>query len=185
VCIIWGRSATGMFGLRASALAKAIEAISDLDVEVIVTTTPVELEALGGKLPPRVRVFANAPLRHLLVGADMVLHHGSANCSMTAAVLGVPQLSLAMSGEQIVISERFDTTGVSRTLPGQTVTPEQIGAASRDILGDASYLAAARHLREQMLDRPTPAHVARQLEDLADAGVPARPVAVPAGGLLN
>ena len=166
IVIIWGSSATGMFGLGASALQRAIDAVAAGGDDIVVTTNETEAGALTS-VPDNVRVHTLAPLRHLLDGASLLVHHGSANCLMTAAALGVPQLSLAMSGEQLAISGRFDAAGVCRTLPGQHATPPEIAALSQEILADPAYLASADRMRADIASRPTPARVAAQLEEIA------------------
>lgn len=169
VCVIWGNSATGMFGLRLSALPRIVEALSGMDVDVVVTSNQREIEAVG-TVGESVRLLVNAPLHLLLDGADLVIHHGSANCSMTAGYIGVPQLALAMSGEQQALSERFDTTGASRTLPGASATVAEIRNNARTLLADSVYRTAAQRLRDTIRGMPAPADLVDALEELAATG---------------
>lgn len=85
VCVVWGRSASGLYGMDVPALREAVTAAAGLGADVVLTAAAEQVRALG-TLPDGVRVLENFPLHLLLAASDVVVHHGSDNCLMNAAV---------------------------------------------------------------------------------------------------
>ncbi|KMS77321.1 hypothetical protein ACM01_01450 [Streptomyces viridochromogenes] len=168
ICVVWGRSATGIFGPEVPALRAAVVAAAEHGAEVVVTASAEQVAALG-ELPARVRTLCDFPLHLLLEASDAVIHHGSDNCLMNAALAGVPQLALAMAGDQVVFSRRLAATGAVVALRGLTAEPEQVRTAVSHLL-DERYRSAAAQLREEMLANPSPGLLVGTLEQLAVAG---------------
>jgi UDP:flavonoid glycosyltransferase YjiC (YdhE family) len=167
VCVMWGRSATGIFGPDVPALRAAVEAAAGLGAEVVLTASQEQVAALG-ELPEGVRVLADFPLHVLLsAGCTAFVHHGSDNALMNGAVAGVPQVSLSLASDQIVFGERMSRTGAVLTLPGLTASPEQVGEAVGAVLGDPGYAKAAGVLREELLSYPAPSELVATLAGLA------------------
>jgi hypothetical protein len=169
VCILWGNSATQIFGPDVPALRYAIDAAAACADDVVLTTTPAQAQALGA-LPPNVRVLRNFPLHLLLEVSDMIVHHGSDNPMMNAALAGVPQVALALNGDHFAYGRRMDPLGASITLPGLTASPDDVQDAVRATLTGPSYRAAAVDLRADILAQPAPARLVPALERLAEAG---------------
>lgn len=165
VCIIWGNSANGFYGTKLPSLRHAVQSAVDLGCEVVLTANDQQVDALG-TLPDDVRVLRNFPVHLLLPDCDAVVHHGSANILMTAGVLGVPQLSLALTAEQTAISERMTATKAVELVSGLTGTGEEIAEAMRSVTHDPGFKEAATALRDEMTGYPTPAEVVRSLERL-------------------
>ena len=169
VCVMWGRSATGIFGPDVPALRAAVEAAAGLAAEVVLTASQEQVAALGD-LPEGVRVLADFPLHVLLsAGCTAFVHHGSDNALMNGAVAGVPQVSLSLASDQVVFGERMSRTGAVLTLPGLTATPEQVREAVSAVLADPVYTKAAGELREELLSYPTPSELVGTLAGLATA----------------
>jgi UDP:flavonoid glycosyltransferase YjiC (YdhE family) len=165
VCIIWGNSANGFYGTKLPSLRHAVQAAADLGHEVVLTANDQQVDELG-TLPDEVRVLRNFPVHLLLPGCDAVVHHGSANILLTAGVLGVPQLSLALTAEQTAISERMTATKAVALVSGLTGSGEEIAEAMRSVTGDPGFRHAAAALRDELAGYPTPAEVVRSLERL-------------------
>ncbi len=165
VCVLWGRSATGTFGAHWPALRTAIDAAAETGAEVVLTAGPEQLEALG-ELPDGVRVMKEFPFQLVLDTCDAVIHHASAGSLMTAAVAGVPQLSLPLTDDTIAIAERATVTGAVRCLPGLVAEPEEIRQGVKTVLGE-DYRDAALRLKRELTARPTPAQLVPTLERIA------------------
>lgn len=170
VCVLWGRSATGIFGAKVPALRAAIDAVLSQDAEVALAAGAEQIEALG-VLPTGVRVLQDFPLHLALASSDAIVHHGSDNCLMNGAVAGIPQVALSLSSDQIAFGARMSGTGAVIALDGLRATPEQVGAAVSDVLNVPSYREAAQRLRVEMLDNPAPSTVVRSLLDLVEGRV--------------
>lgn len=169
VCVVWGNSATGVFGERLPALRHAVDSAAQLGAEVILTAPIAEVEGLG-PLPPNVRVLRNCPLELLLPGCDLLIHHGSANCYMNGLTMGIPQLSLALNYDALIYGKRLDPAGATKTLPGLKSTREEIDEALSTVLFDHRYRRAAETLRDSIASAPTAAQVAELLARLATNG---------------
>lgn len=169
VCVVWGNSATGIFGADIPALRHAVESAARQGAEVLLTAGADQVERLGA-LPPNVRVLRNFPLELLLPGCDLLVHHGSANCLMNGIAAGVPQLSLALNSDALLYGRRLDPTGAVRTLPGLEASAEEIDRALTAVLADPRYAEAAGRLKEGVAQAPPPARVADLLIRLARTG---------------
>ncbi len=174
VCILWGRSGSGLFGTRIPALRMAIDAALAQDAEVALTAAPEQVAALG-ELPPGVRVMQDFPLHLILRVSDAVVHNGSDNALMNGAVAGIPQVALSLSSDQVTFGRRMAATGAVIEHGGLTVTAEQVHAAVTGVLSDPAYRGAAERLRDEMLAHPAPTEVVASLVGLAlGAGVNGR-----------
>ncbi|MGW0534417.1 nucleotide disphospho-sugar-binding domain-containing protein [Streptomyces sp. NPDC003032] len=166
VCVLWGNSASGLFGTEVPTLRYAVDAAVEAGAEVVLTASPAQVEALG-PLPEEVRVLRDFPLDLLLEVCDVLIHHGSDNCYLNAAAAGVPQVGLALNTDQREFGRRMEPTGACVTLPGFEATREEVGRAVSAVLTGPSYQEAARRLRAENDARPTPADLVGELEKLA------------------
>ncbi|WP_198153664.1 nucleotide disphospho-sugar-binding domain-containing protein [Catenuloplanes japonicus] len=169
VCVVWGNSATGVFGERLPALRRAVETAAQLATEVVLTAALSEVDAMGS-LPQNVRVLRNCPLELILPDCDLLIHHGSANCLMNGIVTGVPQLSLALNYDGQIYGRRLDPQGATKTLPGLMISAEEIDKAIAEMLFDHRYRRRAAELRASVAGAPTAAQVADLLVTLARTG---------------
>lgn len=166
VCVVWGTSTTVMSGSRSFLLPSIVEAVSALDVDVVVTATADDLAALG-TLPPGVRGVERCPLHVLLPTCDAIVHHGGAGCVMTALDAGVPQLALTFAIEQRLNGERIAAAGAGAHIPGHLADVGSIRAAVSDLLDKPAYRQMAVDLRDASHHRPAPADLVSVLVDLA------------------
>ncbi|MEU0336017.1 nucleotide disphospho-sugar-binding domain-containing protein [Streptomyces sp. NPDC006193] len=184
ICVLWGYSATAMYGTGVPVLRTAVEVAARLGREVVVTAGEEEVAALGD-LPDGVRVLCGFPLHTLLESCDALIHHGGAGATMTAAAAGVPQLALSLSPDQIVFGRRMEATGALVSVPGLTASPEEVEEGARTVLTE-EFRMAARVLREDIEAKPAPARLVPVLERLVRQGrltaadLPAGSSAVPA-----
>ncbi|MEU5903180.1 nucleotide disphospho-sugar-binding domain-containing protein [Micromonospora sp. NPDC047467] len=70
---------------------KLLAALAELDVEVVATLSPLQLEAVG-TLPDNVRAIEWVPLTQLLPTCDVLVHHGGMGTLSSAVAAGIPQL---------------------------------------------------------------------------------------------
>lgn len=165
VCVTWSTALTRMSGPHSFILPTIIKALSNLDIDIVVTATPADIQALG-PVPSTVRLLSGCGLQHLLPHCDAVVHHGGAGSTMTAVSLGVPQLAITFASEQRRNGQRLQASGAGRHVQGHHATGEAIGTAVSDLLYTHTYREAAADLRSEVLLRPTPASVINELEKL-------------------
>jgi UDP:flavonoid glycosyltransferase YjiC (YdhE family) len=166
VCVVWGTSVSAVFGPISFPVPRLVEALADLDVEVLFTVTGPDHERIGA-LPPRMRAMRDVPLHLLLPTSDLVIHHGGGGSTMTALAAGVPQLALPPGGDQELIGARVTAAGVALVEHDAIATASSIRSAVVELLGAPGYRTNAARLRREMLDRPSPAALVAELAALA------------------
>ncbi|MFF2807069.1 nucleotide disphospho-sugar-binding domain-containing protein [Streptomyces sp. NPDC058000] len=169
ICVVWGTSVSGVYGPASFAVPRIIEALADLDVEVLLTLTGADRERItqSGPLPPGVRLLERTPLHLLLPACDAVIHHGGAGCTMTALAAGIPQLAIHAGSDQEVIADRLAGVRAAQSLPNAHADPHAIRTAVRRLLDDPVHRRTATQLRQEMTTLPTPAELLDTLTALA------------------
>jgi glycosyltransferase len=173
VCLTWGFSLTRaarQFGEPAlDPFRQAIVALSNLDAEIIVTTTKDQLELLG-ELPANVRPAVSVPLQVLMPHCAAIVHHGGDGTTLTAAACAVPQLLVSRIPDAALNGGRLEAVGTAIHLRYQELEdddrPELIRSAVDKLLADSTYGQAASRLREEMERQPPPAGLVSTLESL-------------------
>ncbi|MEV5374505.1 nucleotide disphospho-sugar-binding domain-containing protein [Streptomyces nondiastaticus] len=169
ICVLWGYSATAMYGPRVPALRQAVEAAVATGAEVILTASPEQVAHLGD-LPGSVRVLTGLPVQLLLPTCDAVIHHGGAGTVMNAFAAGVPQLCLTLSIDRPVYRERISRTGAALALSALSSAPEAIHEGVTAVLEDSRYRQAATAVSAGLAEQPAPAALVAGLEALARDG---------------
>jgi hypothetical protein len=166
VCIVWGNSATKIFGPASFIVPTIIDALADLDIEIVLPGHTQDAGALA-ELPPTVRPVDYAPLSLLLPTCDVAVHYGGAGCAMTSVAAGVPQMIIPTGFDQYAIARRIAAAGAAIDIPNHAAGRAALRAAVVRLLGEPGYRDAAARLRRETLDRPAPADLVPVLELLA------------------
>jgi glycosyltransferase len=178
VCVTWGLSVSRVSQRLGPAALNpfrlAIEALSGLDIDVIVTTTPDQLELLGD-LPGTVRAVVSLPLHLLLPHCSAIVHQAGDGTALTAAACGVAQLAITRKPDPALTGSRLVAVGVGIHLRYQELerdpdVGEVIRSAAEKLLADSAYTEAALRLREEIERQPAPAELVPVLEALAGKG---------------
>lgn len=173
VCLTWGFTLTRaarQFGLPAlDPFRRAIEALAELDAEIVVTTTADQLGLLG-TLPANVRPAVAIPLQVLLPHCAAIVHHGGDGTTLTAAACAVPQLLVSRVPDSALTGWRLEAAGAGIHRRYQELEdddgPEMIRAAADKLLADSAYGQEAFLLREELELQPPPADLVSTLESL-------------------
>lgn len=169
VCICFGKTLLSICGPRP--LVRVVEALTGLDdVEVIVALSKSDV-GLAGELPERWRVVELMPLDLFLPTCDLFIALGGSGAALTAAALGVPQLVLPQVFDHFDCASRIEEAGAGLSIDTRAAQADIDGIrkAITTILGDPSYAAAARRVREENEAGLTPADVVARLEKLVAA----------------
>ena len=158
-----------IFNLESGDLfARAISAVRDLAVDVIVTIGP-HLDPLElGAQPANVRIVPFIPQATILPDCDVVVCHGGSGTVIGALCYGVPLVLLAMGADQLHNAERAATLGVAIALDVITATVDDIGSAVLTLLSDPIYRERARAFREEAAGLPDARHTVGLLEALVE-----------------
>lgn len=175
ICVTWGHTAANALGDDAAQPYRAaVEAIADLDVEILVITTAEQIELLG-VLPGNARAEASVPLQLVLPHCAAIVHQGGDGTTFTAAVAGVPQLGITRKPDAELGIGRLDTIGAGVHLPFQRLRDdparaEVIRGSVDKLVSDSAYREAANLLRAEIESRPPPSKIVPALVALADSG---------------
>lgn len=175
VCITWGTATVHMSGDAVTDLLhQAIEAVTGLEVEVVLALSAATRAALGA-VPDGVRVAGSLALHVLLPTCRAIVHQGGIGTALTAGVHGVPQLMVTRFPDQMTVGDAFAAGGAARHLVHSETTVERIRAHVVALLEDRECRTAAEGLCQEIASQPAPSELVRELTKLAaPSTVPSR-----------
>ncbi|MEU8068964.1 MULTISPECIES: nucleotide disphospho-sugar-binding domain-containing protein [unclassified Micromonospora] len=156
-----------------ASVSDMLDAVADLDAEVIVTLTDEQRAALPA-LPGNVRPVPFVPLNALLPTCSAIVHHGGYGTVAAATYYGVPQLLVPgkfgadkfWGPLAVVTALEEQGAGVYVSDPGR-LTAEALHNQLRRVLDSPSYGRNAERLRARTAAVPSPNDVVPQMEKLA------------------
>ena len=167
VCLSLGASNTERYGGDYVSKTAILGAVAELDVEVVAALLPAQLAELG-ELPPNVRVVDSVPLHALLPGCSALIHHGGFGSYANALLYGVPQLTVTTPvADQIYRGASLERQNAGLLLEHQEATPEAVRDQVERLLSDPVFKQNSVRLRDESVDRPSPAQIVPELERLA------------------
>ncbi|GAA2643533.1 DUF1205 domain-containing protein [Dactylosporangium fulvum] len=167
VCLSLGAANTERYGGDYVAKASILEALADLDVEVVAALLPAQVSELA-TVPGNARVVESVPLHALLPSCAALIHHGGFGSYATALVHGVPQLCVSTPvADQTLRGTGLQRAGAGLLVPHHTASPEVVRDAVRRLVEEPGFAAGAAALRDETLARPAPAAVVGELERFA------------------
>ncbi|MFE0019908.1 nucleotide disphospho-sugar-binding domain-containing protein [Amycolatopsis sp. NPDC059021] len=165
VCVTLG-SLSATIG-RGELLAKVIDAVSGLPVELVLTSAGAGLSALPDPLPANVRVVDWLPMRVLLPTCRAIVHHGGAGTTFSAFAAGIPQVIVPHGGDRPMNARLIEAKGAGVELSLATADPEAIAASLNEVLRAPGYRDAARAIAGELAAMPAPAEVLPRLREHA------------------
>ncbi|MGP3912312.1 activator-dependent family glycosyltransferase [Nonomuraea sp. 10N515B] len=165
VCLTLGTAATERFDGYSVSVQGILDALADLDIEVV-ATLPAEQQAKLGAVPDNARLVAYAPLHALVPTCDAVIHHGGGGSYCTTLVNGVPQLLLYNLLDAPVRARHLVNQGAGLAIHTDDVTGEQVRDHVARLLKEPSFRQEAQRLRAEQLALPTPNDLVPELERL-------------------
>ncbi|GAA3453647.1 activator-dependent family glycosyltransferase [Dactylosporangium matsuzakiense] len=167
VCLSLGAANTERYGGDYVSKGAILDALADLDVEVVAALLPAQAAELG-TVPDNARVVSSVPLHALLPTCAALIHHGGFGSYATALVHGVPQLFVATAvADQILRGTGLQDAGAGLLIPHHAVSAEGIRDAVHRLVSEPGFAAGADVLRREATGRPAPAAIVGELERLA------------------
>ncbi|MEU4377018.1 activator-dependent family glycosyltransferase [Pseudonocardia alni] len=164
-----GTSFATALGATFVPLRESLDALADLDVEVVATLTAAEQEQVG-TVPANTRVVEFVPLHAIMGSCSAVVHHGGFGTWSTAVLHGVPHAVLPIRhGDLWVKGTRTAELGAGLCAHPSTVGAEDLRGMVHRLLTDPAFTTAAGGLRDRMLAMPTPNEVVGDIESLTRA----------------
>lgn len=147
-------------------LSELLNALGDLDIEVVATLAPASRAVLGA-VPDNVRVVESVALHALLPSCAVLVNHGGFGTYSTALVHGVPQLVVTTTiGDHTFRAQGLQDRGAGLFLRYDEVTGPILRDKLVTLLTDPSYQENARALQSEALAHPTPNDIVPTLENL-------------------
>ncbi|MFJ5544849.1 nucleotide disphospho-sugar-binding domain-containing protein [Micromonospora chalcea] len=141
----------------AAGIARVLAAAPGLDAEFVLA---IGESAAPPDLPPNVRTTGWVPLNQLLRGCAAAIHHGGDGTTLTCAALGVRQLVLPGSPDELVTGELLRARGLAHVLGS---VDELDAAAIGRLLTDAELGRVTGEVRAEIAALPSPAEVVPRL----------------------
>jgi glycosyltransferase (activator-dependent family) len=164
VALTMGLSAVEYFDGYTVRPLELVEALADLDVEVVATVGDPAAVPAAAALPANCRVVPYVPLHALAPTCAAVVHHGGFGTLSTVALYGVPQLVLPYHFEGPLLAARLAAQGSGIAVHSDLATGDAVRAGVLRLLHESGFRARAADLRDEMISLPTPNQLVPLLE---------------------
>lgn len=148
-------------------LERALGAISELPVNVVVTVGPDVDPASFGTTPSHILIERYLPHAALLPRCDVVVSQGGAGILFGALANGLPQLVLPQGADQFDNADAAVGAGAALTLDGRTAPAPEIVTAVTRLLEEPRFRDAAAVVRDEIAAMPAAGAVIRELTGVA------------------
>ncbi len=143
-----------VFG-SAPKLREVMEALAELNVEVLAALGPVDAQEIG-TVPGSVHIERFVDQARILPLVDAVVHHGGSGTTLGAASQGLPQLILPTGADQKPNGEAVAAAGAGLMITPDVCDRVGIAQAVGSLLGEPQYAAAAQAIRREIAAMPSP-----------------------------
>jgi UDP:flavonoid glycosyltransferase YjiC (YdhE family) len=144
----------------------AVEAMADVDAEVVVTVGSTRDPAEFGTVPDHVHIRPFVPYADLLPHCDAVLTHGGFGTTMMALRHGLPLVVMPLGSDQPWHAANAERLGHGRNITFSEATAADVTAAVTAVLNDPSYRERARSFSDELDAMPTLDDAAARIEAL-------------------
>ncbi|MFD3683153.1 nucleotide disphospho-sugar-binding domain-containing protein [Streptomyces sp. NPDC058613] len=139
-----------------SSLGMLIDALADLDAEVVLADDETDMSQFG-KLPDNLVRAGFVPLSAILPDCSLIVHHGGSGTMAAAVHYGVPQLVVPSGADNELCARRVVERGL-----GLSVDPGALDAGTvRELVGrlltERGFRGAAADVRDEVATQPSPA----------------------------
>lgn len=151
-------------------LARLVEGVRGLPVEVVATVGPQRDPVELGTQPNNVRVERFVDQWSLLPRCALVVSHAGSGTVCGALAHGLPMLLLPMGADQPFNARRCAALGAAWVLDPMDQTPTMIRDAAARVLTDDRFREAAREIQAEIAALPGQDHALELLAALAHQG---------------
>ncbi|MDI6105182.1 activator-dependent family glycosyltransferase [Actinoplanes sp. NEAU-A12] len=165
IAITLGITAIERFARYDADLQDILDALADLDVE-LVATVPAAQQPHLARVPDNARLVPYVPLHVLAPTCAAVISHAGPGTLLTTALHGVPQLTLGVDFDAPELATRLAAQGAGLALDPRVTGGSEVRDAVVRLLTEVRFRQDAARLREEMLADASPNEFVTQLEDL-------------------
>jgi UDP:flavonoid glycosyltransferase YjiC (YdhE family) len=132
-----------------------IDALGDLDIEVIVTTGLSLDPGMLGPVPENIHLASYIPGNLLLPHCDAIVFHGGFNTLHAALWHGLPSVIVPLEGgDQLPSAEHVAELGLGLHVPGPVPSVEGLRQSVERVLEEPSFTTGARGFQARMRALP-------------------------------
>jgi glycosyltransferase (activator-dependent family) len=161
VALTLGVTATQRFAGYVLDVRDTLDALAGLDADVVATVADPDRV---GPVAGNVRLVPWVPLEALVATCDVVVDHAGPGTLLTAALAGVPQLTVPWDFDEPALAARAARQGAALNLPAGEATGPRVRDGVLRLLREPAFRDRAAALRAELHAMPTANQVARQLE---------------------
>ncbi|MGS2642369.1 activator-dependent family glycosyltransferase [Streptosporangium sp. LJ11] len=166
VCLTLGLSRRELAGAERVVVSELLEAVADLDVEVVATLSADQLDGVP-EVPDNVKVVDFVPLHELLATCTASVHQGGFGTMQTVLANGVPQIVLPSGLWDTALKGRLvQDAGAGLYADLDTLTAAGLREMLTRVLDEPSFAKNADRLRAEMRGLPAPSEVVPVLQRL-------------------
>lgn len=148
-------------------ISECLEALADLDVDVILTLGRTDRSTLG-TIPGNVQTVDFAPFHVLLPTCSAVVHHGGYGTWATSITYGVPQLTIPIRhGDLWIRGSRTESIGAAVNVHPTALTAPLLASVVADLVDpNGIHAAEAQTLSDEVAATPSLVDVAAEFDSL-------------------
>ncbi|WP_030808033.1 activator-dependent family glycosyltransferase [Streptomyces sp. NRRL S-337] len=167
VCLTLGLSFREVMGGDQASVPALLEALGELDAEVVATLDAGQLAEVG-QVPENVRVVDFVPLDALLPSCSAIVHQGGFGTAQNALAHGVPSVIVPNDLWDIhPRAELIERSGAGLRPPeAGPLRPAELRELVTRVLDEPSYAKHAAQLRDEIRAAPSPCELVPVLEKL-------------------
>jgi glycosyltransferase (activator-dependent family) len=167
VCLSLGVTARTSFAGQDERIAAVLEAVADMDVEVVATISPDQL-GKDTRVPDNVRIFDYLPLTQVVPTCSAIIHHGGYGTAFAAAAHRVPQMTVMEDlGSALCLTPYLESRGAGVTVHSDGLTAEQVRKELSRLLTEPSFQQGAAAVYADLTAAPGPGEIVPVLERTA------------------
>jgi UDP:flavonoid glycosyltransferase YjiC (YdhE family) len=157
---------TGPYWDQTSRILRTLEALSQCDCRVLVTSGPVKIDPTI--VPDNAVVVGRVPHDEILPSVALTVAHAGHGTVMTSLKYGVPMLCLPNPvADQPILAGQVGTLGCGLPLDGESATPAEIKRGIDRLLVEPSFAANARLLAKAISRSPGVFSAVTELEKMS------------------
>ncbi|MDI6105163.1 activator-dependent family glycosyltransferase [Actinoplanes sp. NEAU-A12] len=165
VAVTLGITATERFAGYAADVREILDAVADLDIEVVATIAASEQHRLT-RIPDNTRVLSFVPLQALAPTCAAVISHAGPGTFLTTALYGVPQLTLPWDFDEPELARRAAEQGGTLVIDANRATGQVVRESLLRLLREPRFAERAGVLRDELRALPSPGEIVGRLEEL-------------------
>jgi UDP:flavonoid glycosyltransferase YjiC (YdhE family) len=146
----------------------ALVGLADKDLTVIVATGGVSPDKITVPIPDNAKIVSFIPFDLVLPEVDVFVTSGGYGGVQQSLSLGVPIVVAGATEDKPFVAVRVAWSGAGIDLATGRPTPEQIGAAVRDILTTPTYQTQVQRLKHEFAQYDALDLISRRIDTLLD-----------------